>query len=147
MFSVLKTKSINAKIYIVFSTILAINIGGAITYSMELDINAASGKKVVLEVPDWKGALVKVYVNGKKAGNIAWRPYEVDITDFVAKGRNKVDIEVVGTRRNLLGPLHHNEKYPNWTGPGEFKREEKWTNEYVKFPYGLTGGPSVLVRG
>jgi hypothetical protein len=120
---------------------------GAITYSMELDINAASGKKVVLEVPDWKGALVKVYVNGKKAGNIAWRPYEVDITDFVAKGRNKVDIEVVGTRRNLLGPLHHNEKYPNWTGPGEFKREEKWTNEYVKFPYGLTGGPSVLVRG
>ena len=119
---------------------------GAATYSMELDINPTSGKKTVLEVPEWKGALVKVHVNGKKAGNIAWKPYEIDISDFVVKGRNKVEIEVVSTRRNLLGPLHLNEKYPNWTGPWQFKQPENWTDEYVRFPYGLMGEPSVLVR-
>jgi hypothetical protein len=52
----------------------------------------------------------------------------------------------VGTRRNLLGPLHHGEKYPNWTGPGEFKREVKWIGEYVSFPYGLMGGVSLSIR-
>ena len=119
---------------------------GAITYSMDVDINTDPGKKVVLEVPSWKGALVKVYVNGRKAGSIAWKPYEIDITNFVVKGRNKVEIEVVGTRRNLLGPLHHGEKYPSWTGSGEFKREDKWISEYVRFPYGLTGEPAVSVR-
>ncbi|HCE43361.1 MAG TPA: hypothetical protein DET40_07420 [Lentisphaeria bacterium] len=119
---------------------------GAMTYSMELDINAEPGKKVVIEVPEWKGALVKVHVNGKKAGNIAWKPYEIDITNFVVKGKNKVEIEVVGTRRNLLGPLHHGEKFPNWTGPWEFKNEQKWINEYVRFPYGLMGEPSISVR-
>jgi hypothetical protein len=119
---------------------------GAMTYSIDVEINPAPGKRTVLEIPEWKGALVKVYVNGKKAGNIAWRPYEVDITDYVSKGENNVRIEVVGTRRNLLGPLHHGEKYPNWTGPGEFKREDKWIGEYVSFPYGLMGGVSLSTR-
>ncbi len=119
---------------------------GAITYSMELDVNADSGKKIVIEVPEWKGALVKVYVNGKKAGNIAWKPYEIDITSFAVKGINKIEIEVVGTRRNLLGPLHLNVKYPKWTGPWQFKQQEDWTDEYVRFPYGLMGEPSVSVR-
>ncbi|MFA6567203.1 MAG: hypothetical protein WCS96_03250, partial [Victivallales bacterium] len=119
---------------------------GAMTYSMETDINVEPGKKVILEVPEWKGALVKIRVNGKKCGTIAWRPYEIDITGFAVKGRNNVEIEVVGTRRNLLGPLHHNVKYPNWTGPWQFKDEGEWTNEYVRFPYGLTGKPSVSVR-
>ena len=88
-----------------------------------------------------------MYVNGKKSGNIAWRPYEVDITDFVVKGKNKIEIEVVGTRRNLLGPLHHGERYPNWTGPETFKMEDKWSNEYIRFPYGLTGNPVISMRG
>jgi hypothetical protein len=119
---------------------------GAITYSMDIDINSDSGKKVVLEVPEWKGALVKVHVNGRKAGNIAWKPYEIDITSFAVKGGNKIEIEVVGTRRNLLGPLHLNVKYPNWTGPWQFKQQEDWTDEYVRFPYGLMGEPVVSVR-
>ncbi|MFH1477659.1 MAG: glycosyl hydrolase [Verrucomicrobiota bacterium] len=118
----------------------------AITYSMELDINADPGKKIVLEVPDWKGALVRVHVNGRKAGNIAWKPYEVEITNFVVNGKNKVAIEVVGTRRNLLGPLHLNVKYPNWTGPDQYKQTEDWTDEYVRFPYGLMGEPFVSFR-
>ncbi len=119
---------------------------GAMSYSMEIDVNTESGRRIVLEVPEWKGALVKVHVNGKKAGNIAWRPYEIDITNFVDSGRNRIDIEVVGTRRNLLGPLHNNVRYPNWTGPWDFKRDESWTNDYVKLPYGLMGEPSISVR-
>ncbi|HBC89427.1 MAG TPA: hypothetical protein DCZ94_21020 [Lentisphaeria bacterium] len=119
---------------------------GAVSYAMEIDVNADSGKKIVLEVPEWKGALVKVHVNGRKAGNIAWKPYEIDITNFIVKGKNRIEVEVVGTRRNLLGPLHHNVKYPNWTGPWEFKKEEAWTNDYVRFPYGLMGEPTVSVR-
>lgn len=119
---------------------------GSMTYSIDLDINPVPGKRTVIEIPEWKGALVNVHVNGKKAGAIAWRPYEIDITDFVVKGKNTIGLEVVGTRRNLLGPLHLNVKYPNWTGPWQFKQQEDWTDEYVRFPYGLMGKPSLSVR-
>ncbi|MCX6986155.1 MAG: hypothetical protein NT118_15610 [Lentisphaerae bacterium] len=119
---------------------------GSIRYSIGIEINPAPRKRSVLEIPAWKAALVKVHVNGKKAGNIAWKPYGIDITDFVVKGRNEIEIEIVGTRRNLLGPLHLNEKYPNWTGPWQFKQPENWTGEYVRFHYGLLGKPSISVR-
>ena len=46
--------------------------------------------------------IAHVWVNGKDCG-IAWTaPYEVDITDALKKGNNKVEIEVVNTWHNAL---------------------------------------------
>ena len=46
--------------------------------------------------------IAHVWVNGKDCG-IAWTaPYEVDITDALKKGNNKIEIEVVNTWHNAL---------------------------------------------
>ncbi len=117
---------------------------GSITYSMDFEIEKIS-KNIFIKIPEWQGSLLKIYVNGKKAGILAWQPYEVNIGDFVQTGKNKLAIEVVGTRRNLLGPLHLTTKYPAWTGPWDFKKYELWTDEYVRLPYGLVSSPAISV--
>ena len=54
----------------------------------------------------WEGTVAEVVVNGKKAGIIAWQPYELNISEFVAKGENKVEIKLYGSTRNVLVPHH-----------------------------------------
>ena len=100
-----------------------------------------------MELPSWQGVLVKVRANGRSVGAIAWPPYELDITEALRDGVNRLEIQVTGSRRNLLGPLHNVEKYPRWTGPGQFVTTgEAWTDDYVLLPYGLMQDPVLSVR-
>jgi hypothetical protein len=100
-----------------------------------------------LALPAWEGTLVRITVNGKKAGRIGWPPYELDITPEVVPGDNKIEITVVSSRRNLLGPLHLKELYPGWTGPGEFvSGGDRFTPDYMSVPYGLIEPPVLSYR-
>jgi hypothetical protein len=56
------------------------------------------------------------------------------------EGHNDVAVEVVGTLRNTMGPLHHKggDNLP-WTGPGQFVDEQNWTDLYQFAPYGILG--------
>jgi hypothetical protein len=116
---------------------------GAISYSLNVRLEDLT-KKIFVEIPDWKGALLKVYVNNKEAGSIVWKPYEIEISGLLKKGDNTIQIEVVGTRRNILGPLHLEEKYPQWTGPSEFRKSK--VSEYIRLPYGLMSAPYLLEK-
>ncbi|MGB9595456.1 MAG: glycosyl hydrolase [Candidatus Poribacteria bacterium] len=120
---------------------------GSMTYITEIEPTVKKGERLFLELPKWDAVLVKVRLNGKPAGVIAWQPYEVDITDFVQAGKNMLEIEVVSSRRNLLGPLHLTDVYPAWTGPGEFvSGGDRWTDKYVSVPYGLMEKPILSWR-
>jgi hypothetical protein len=57
-----------------------------------------------VRLPSWWGALAEVSVNGKPAGRIAYPPYELDVD--LAPGANRIEVAVVGTRKNLVGPHH-----------------------------------------
>ncbi len=59
-------------------------------------------------LPDWCGSVASVLVNGHRAGWIDAPPFERDITRFLKKGENRVDVTVVGTLKNTLGPHHGN---------------------------------------
>jgi len=100
-----------------------------------------------VHVPAYLGAAVRILVNGRAAGVIAWEPNEVDITEFVGDGPVDLAIEVVGHRRNSHGPLHLTERNPRWTGPGQFATAgEQWTESYVLKPCGLMAPPRLVVR-
>lgn len=119
---------------------------GSMTYKTEFNADKKSGR-VFIEIPSWKGALAKVRINGHDAGKLPWPPYEVDATDYIRDGNNSLEIEIVGTRRNLLGPLHLTNKYPIWTGPEQFISEgAEWTDEYISLPYGLMEPPILSFR-
>lgn len=120
---------------------------GAVIYKSEFENTLKKSQRLVLSLPEWKGVVVKVRVNGKLAGKIAWAPHELDITDLLKNGLNKLSLELVSSRRNLLGPLHYSEVYPTWTGNYQYvSKGQLWTDDYVSLPYGLMASPVLSAR-
>lgn len=48
------------------------------------------------------GDSAEVFVNGYSAGVTAWEPYQVEITDLLKEGSNRIGIKVANTLENLL---------------------------------------------
>ncbi len=121
---------------------------GSITYSTSIEApDVDEEERVFLEVPEWEGVLFKVRVNGNEVGRVGWPPYELEVTPALEPGENPLEIEIISSRRNLLGPLHLTEKYPKWTGPSKFETEgDEWTDGYVRIPCGLMGPPVLSIR-
>ena len=100
-----------------------------------------------MNVPSYRGAAVRVLVGGAEAGVIAWAPDEIDVTGLVKGDEFELTVEVIGHRRNSHGPLHHAEKWPAWTGPGQFVTSgEGWIDGYQLVPCGLLEEPSLVVK-
>jgi len=122
---------------------------GSVIYRKKARLTRLPGERLFLQCPDYRGVAVRVVVNSKNAGIIAWEPNEVDISECVPEGTSEADIriEVIGHRRNSHGPLHHAKKWPAWTGPAEFVTTgADWTDGYQLVPCGLMKPPIVLTR-
>jgi hypothetical protein len=97
------------------------------------------GEQVILELGDFRATTVAIHVNGALAGHIPWRAANgLDLTAFLQPGPNRIDIEAVGSPRNMLGPLHLKAGDEAWTDWRSFRTTgERYTPEYVVVPYGL----------
>ncbi len=93
--------------------------------------------RTVLEIHNLRAAVAHVRVNGQQMGTVAWPPHRVDITDGLRPGENVVEIELVGTLRNLLGPHHRAGGDLAWTGPSDFRDKIHWTDDYILVPFGF----------
>ena len=80
---------------------------GRVSYRQRFSVDRLSGRYVV-SLPDWYGSVAEVLVNGKAAGYIFSAPWECDVTTFVRRGANEIDVRVIGTLKNTLGPHHGN---------------------------------------
>jgi hypothetical protein len=106
-------------------------------YTAEFELDEAVPVKVTL--PDWHGTVAAVQVNGKHAGTIFTRPWELRIDDFVRKGTNQVTVTVYGSLKNLLGP-HHNVTVKGIVTPRSFRTapaEKPAGTAYDLVDYGL----------
>jgi hypothetical protein len=114
---------------------------GSMIYHGQLDYRPKDGERVTLYLTDYKAVDVAVTVNGNLAGHIPWISQNgLDITDWLGSGVNNVDLEVVGSPRNMLGPLHLASWPEPWTDWRSFRRtDETYTPEYVLQPWGLLG--------
>ena len=120
---------------------------GAVTYRTSLKHAPAKGERVVIQLPRYAAACVRVLVDGNPAGVIAWPPHEVDVTGLLNGEKQELGIQVISSRRNSFGPLHRVPAGGVPTGPDSFATEgEAWTDEYSLLPYGLLAPPRVVVR-
>lgn len=108
-----------------------------ITYQREYDIVDTSGRWNV-SLGNWNGSVAEIRVNGKKTSLIAFPPYQSDITGLLSKGTNKIEITVIGSLRNLLGPHHHNAK-PGFVTPWIWRNVTSYPagKDYSMIDYGL----------
>ena len=91
-----------------------------VSYSRKFSVSRPAGQYVV-EVPKWYGSVAEVVVNGKSAGHIAYQPWQCDVTKFVKAGTNTVEVRVIGTLKNTLGP-HHNGTLRGSAWPASFQK-------------------------
>ncbi len=100
--------------------------------------NPSTGK-VKVKLNDWYGTVAEVLVNGESAGIIGWAPYELDISDKLKEGENKVEVVVTGSLKNLMGP-HHFNPGRGFVTPWSFFRgpvHQPSGEEYDMIDYGL----------
>jgi len=108
-----------------------------VTYSKEFNIENAVGNWEV-SLGKWTGIIAEVSVNGQHANIIAFPPYKSDISGLIKPGINKVDVNVIGSLKNLLGP-HHNNPKPGFVSPWTWRNVKTYPagKDYQMIDYGL----------
>jgi hypothetical protein len=108
-----------------------------VTYSKEFNIEITEGTWEV-GLGKWNGTMAEIFVNGQAATVIAFPPYNSDITGLIKPGINKIDVKVIGSLKNLLGP-HHNNPKPGLVSPGSWRNVRAYPagKDYQMIDYGL----------
>ncbi|MHC4436420.1 MAG: hypothetical protein ACYS3S_03610, partial [Planctomycetota bacterium] len=91
-----------------------------VCYKQKFNVKRPAGRYLV-EMDKWYGSVAEVIVNGKSAGHIAYKPWQCDVSDFIKSGTNTVEVVVIGTLKNTLGP-HHAGKGLGSAWPGMFQQ-------------------------
>jgi hypothetical protein len=110
--------------------------GFEVAYTRDFEADAEG--QYVVRLGQWAGTVAHVKVNGKPAGNIFAPPYTLDISGSVRPGDNSVEVLVVGSLKNTLGP-HHGNPDPGLVSPWRWRNIKTPTpgDQYDLYPYGL----------
>jgi hypothetical protein len=118
-----------------------------VSYNREFGVAQPAGRYNV-ELGEWYGSVVEVVVNGKSAGYIFSKLWRCDVTECIKAGTNAVEVRVIGTLKNTLGP-HHNGTMRGSAWPASFQKAPEngppAGNTYDTIDYGLFG-PFGLVQ-
>jgi len=109
-----------------------------VAYRRRYTLDKLDGRHVVA-LSAWQGSVAKVIVNGKPAGYILARPWECDVTGLLQPGANEIEVDVIGTLKNTLGP-HHGNPGLGSAWPGMFQKGPAHAppgNQYATVGYGL----------
>ncbi len=62
------------------------------------------------------------------------------ISKYLSKGRNTVEVDIIGSLKNIFGP-HHNKPVPGLVSPWRWRGVKKYPSgsEYDLYDYGLMG--------
>ncbi|MDY7009758.1 MAG: glycosyl hydrolase [Planctomycetota bacterium] len=117
--------------------------GGAVKYRIVMPDSVRSaireGRRIRMALPGIRCTAAAIHV-GDETFVLPWPPMSADITDSLAAEAHEICVEVIGGRKNILGPLHT--PWGGWTGPNHFSpHDEQWTDEYILNDHGLTASP------
>ncbi len=118
---------------------------GSITYHLGFALEPIEGERYELDLSGTAAASLFVKVNGTEVGAVPFPPYRADITGALRSGDNEIEIEVFGTLRNAIGPLHNRfgDTLP-LDSPAAFTDPETWTDDTVLAEYGFLSPPSLV---
>ena len=116
--------------------------GGNVSYIQK--INLEKNCDLCINVAKYKGALAKVLVDGKDAGNVVFAPYDLYIEN-VEKGEHTLEFVLYGNRHNTFGGLH-NCGISTYYGQGYwYSTGNSWSYEYNLKPAGILKSPVITM--
>ncbi len=75
--------------------------------------------------------VIKAKVNGKEVETFMWEPFTADISEYLVKGENTLQLTLVNNLRNMQGPFHLPIGEEYGVGPGSFYKERcVWSGGY-----------------
>lgn len=107
-----------------------------VSYSKKYHINDTD-VHYALQLHQWNGTVAEVFVNDRKVGVIAYQPFIFDMSPYMKKGDNKVEVRIIGSLKNLFGPHYSHEK--GIMGPWHWNGVQKQVagRDYNQVDYGL----------
>jgi hypothetical protein len=82
---------------------------------------AKPGGRYRVVLPKWYGSVARVAVNGRRVGRVFHQPWECDVSQAIRPGANRIEVTVVGTLKNTLGP-HHGQPPLGAAWPASFQK-------------------------
>ena len=116
--------------------------GGNVTY--ELPLTLPEGE-VYMEISRFRSPVLKVKLDGEKAGHIAFSPYRISLGK-AASGVHLFQITSFGNRVNTFGAIHNCNEVERWFGPNAWRStKEEWSYEYFIKETGILKAPEIYV--
>lgn len=109
---------------------------GTLSLSQELDVDRDINDPLWIELMGLKSPVAIVLIDGEECGKIIWRPHRVKLQGL-AQGRRTIEIRLINTLRNLLGPHHRLGPEPSSVGPNSFSDGANWKDSYSFVPNGF----------
>jgi len=115
--------------------------GGNVTYCTEF--TAENDCSAEITVGKYRGAMVKVFVDGEDVGRIVFPPYKLVIPNL-KKGTHKIEFVCFGNRVNTFASMH-NYSGDTWYGPTHWYAadERGFCYEYCLKECGILISPTV----
>ncbi len=116
--------------------------GGNLKYTFKIN----GGGKKTIEISKYRGAVIKVFVDGEEKGYVAFPPHRLYIGEL-SEGEHTVDLILYGNRMNTFGQLHKTNEHLEWTGPDSWRTKGRfWTDEYMLTRTGILTAPRILTE-
>jgi len=118
---------------------------GTMTYRCHFHTETSDDSRSFLRLNRASGVVFMVRLNGEEVGPILWQPHVIELTEMLKDGTNILEIDVISSRQNTLGPLHEKDGDDHrWCGPNAFEEEVCIREEFSLFDYGLLGGAEIV---
>lgn len=96
-----------------------------------------------VKVNGYRGAAVRVTLDGERSGIIAYEPYNFDLGEL-SPGTHTLKLTLYGTRHNSFAALHDANYGDNWYGEGKWRTQgEAWCYEYKIRDMGIMTSPVI----
>jgi hypothetical protein len=116
---------------------------GRIRLAKSITLDPGEVQKRSFKLKKRLATIVGLWVNGKKAAQWFWGPYEANLEGLLQPGENIVEIELIGNLRNLLGPHHLEQGESYAVAPPSFFKEanvwghQPWNDDYCFVDFGV----------
>lgn len=106
---------------------------GSMTLKKTVNLSANEIHNRSIEFSRLPSIVTKISVNGNALKDLFWAPYTADLSGLLNVGENEIEIELITSFQNMLGP-HHLGDNPKVATPASFHKESRiWTrNAYIK---------------
>lgn len=116
--------------------------GGNITYKTEIETGNCN---LVVKANNYRGAMIAVSIDGKRAGVIAYAPYRLSLGNVQA-GKHTIEFTLFGNRFNTFGALHNADTAMTWFGPNGWRTTgDAWCYEYRVKDFGIMASPIIEI--